>query len=248
MTTTDLLAVDPVMVGRLRRASDDLLARLGWTWVGYSRTSCTFAEQDVFWQAYKNPPHWPTAANPAARGWSIDLRGRAFTQHGSLHMLQPDLADPEHPDGYAAAVDIAWPGPTKEWEAVHALAAQPILAEHGLAFPINGEYWHCQAFDWNGEYLDHHEPAPMVQEDDDMMKLVHVNGATAVFIGQTTKFPSGLEGLAWVKWLRNGNVAEAYKAQGVEDMTVNKADLANVALVGGAPVGDTEVWADSDFA
>lgn len=237
MATTTLDDVDPVMVARLERASADLRARVGWTWDGYTRTSCTHEEQDVFWQKYQQPPHWPTAANPNARGYSIDLRGAAFTQYGSLHMLQPDRAMK------AQAVDIAWPGATHDDEVVHALTAAPILAEHGLGFPIAGEYWHCQWHFWGGEYLDHHEAT----EDDVRTVILGVNGGAAQFVAPMAKTPDGREYALYAVWLPTGDATQVWLDRGCVVETHDLTDFKGVPLFGPVPHGDTIQWTAEHF-
>jgi len=240
--TTSLDDVDPVMVGRLDRASFDLDQRLGWTWYGYSRTSATYAEQAVLWRQYQDPPHWPTAANPAAVGYTIELRGKSFTQRGSLHMPQADR------DYYAQAVDIQWPGASTADRVVRALAAAPILAEHGLGFPIAGEYWHCQWHDWSGEYKDNHELDATATKDDDMKwHILAPAGTTARFIAPMSPLPDGTLAALYCTWLSTGAAAAVYVSHGVTELAIGVEDLANVTLLGPLPTGDVREWTAADF-
>lgn len=112
--------------------------------VGHVRTVATYEQQKALYDRYRAGTG-NLAVDPDAPGY---LSPWGWRQRGSWHMVQVD--------GYGHAIDYSWDGCT-------AVEFHTLCARHGIGFPVAGEDWHAQWFDWNGIYIDHSEP-----KDDDM--------------------------------------------------------------------------------
>lgn len=105
----------------------------GWH-IAHIRTTATYQEQMMLYRKWLNGTG-NQAADPDALGYESPW---GWMQHGSWHM--------EQADGWCHAIDYAYSCTTKDF---HALCAQ-----HGIGFPVIGEPWHAQWFDWRGIYIN----------------------------------------------------------------------------------------------
>lgn len=112
--------------------------------VSHIRTTATYQEQAELYRRYLNGTG-NQAADPDALGYESPW---GWMQHGSWHM--------EQADGWCHAIDYSYSGTTADFHA--------LCAEYGIGFPVVGEAWHAQWFDWRGIYINHRGDDMTLQE------------------------------------------------------------------------------------
>lgn len=129
-----MLELHPRLVARdeaMRAAAKER----GWH-IAHIRTTASYSQQKILYARYITGTG-NQAANPDAVGYDSPW---GWTQRGSWHQ--------EQADGYCHAIDYSY---TCTDDQLYALCA-----EYGIGFPVVGEPWHAQWFDWRGIFINHH--------------------------------------------------------------------------------------------
>ena len=128
-----MIELHPRFVARDAAMRADAAER-GWH-ITHIRTTATYQEQLMLYRKFLNGTG-NQAANPDATGYESPW---GWTQHGSWHMGQVD--------DWCHAIDYAYSCTTAEFHA--------LCAGHGIGFPVVGEAWHAQWFNWDGIFINH---------------------------------------------------------------------------------------------